>query len=88
MDKLSEIERKELCNFLDDRLFLFVSDEHTPTYFISDSPTLPMFTEKEIEELFNNDLNNDYQPQKADINSKQKYWHYNSIAADARSDFC
>ena len=52
MDSLSELE---LCNFLGDDLFLFVSDGETPTTnFAYGSPSHLESTGKELDELFNN----------------------------------
>ena len=52
MNSLSELE---LRDFLGDDLFLFVSDGETPTTnFAYGSPSHLEFTEKELDELFNN----------------------------------
>ena len=58
MASLSEIE--QLCDFLDDDLLLFLSDEHTPisehtptSIFINSSAlsSAPQLTEKEIDDF-------------------------------------
>ena len=53
MSNLSTQEIEELQGFLDDKLLQFISDERAPTTNCISSPTLPEFTEKEIDELFN-----------------------------------
>ena len=53
MLNLSTQEIEELQGFLDDKLLQFISDERVPTTNCVSSPTLPEFTEKELDELFN-----------------------------------
>ena len=53
MLNLSTQEIEKLQGFLDDKLLQFILDEHTPTNNCISSPTLPEFTEKELDELFN-----------------------------------
>lgn len=52
---MNEISELELRDFLDDELFLFVSDGYTPTNnFIDGSPSHSEFKEKELDEIFTN----------------------------------